>query len=255
MANENRMWGPIPHGFQKRVTDSGILLAVRSDVEPFIEVNLFTNNGAQKMSSFAGREQLRLVRLTNGETALVRAYRHGGLLRNVTRRVFFSWPPRPFRELTITEEIRRRGIATVEIYGACVRPLGGPFYRGWLLTKELEQAQDLWTAFQSGLVQRTGVDAVLAAVAHTLKALHREGVYHVDLNLKNILVRSEPTGITGYIIDFDRAKLILGGLPAPLAQKNLNRLLRSICKLDPQREFVSEAAWRKFLSYYHEHEG
>jgi 3-deoxy-D-manno-octulosonic acid kinase len=253
MASKESSWGPIPQHFKKIVAANGVLLAVRSDVEQLIGVETFmAANGSHKTSSFQGREPLQTVNLNNGESALLRAYRHGGLFRALTRRVFFTWPPRPFRELTITEEIRRRGIATVEVYGACVVPLGGPFYQGWLLTKELKHAQDLWAAFQSGLIRRTGVELVLAVVARTLKILHREGVYHHDLNLKNILVRSESEGIKVYIIDFDRAKLILGSLPIELAHQNLNRLRRSIWKLDPRREFVSETDWRKFLSYYHD---
>jgi tRNA A-37 threonylcarbamoyl transferase component Bud32 len=251
-ANEEAIWGPIPQHFKKIVAENGLLLAVRSDVEKFLGVSTFlAENRSQRMSSFHGREPLRSLSLKNGETALLRGYRHGGLFRALTRGVFFTWPPRPFRELAITEEVRRRGIATVEVYGACVARLGGPFYRGWLVTKELNQARDLWTALESGLVRRTEVELVLAEVARTLKRLHREGVYHGDLNLKNILVRSESGGVKGYIIDFDQAKLTLGGLPAALAQKNLQRLLRSICKLDPRRELFSQTDWKSFLNYYH----
>jgi 3-deoxy-D-manno-octulosonic acid kinase len=254
--NGERIWGPIPRDFAKIAAGKRILLLVRSDVQRLVGLETFVaGSHAQTMSSFQGREPLRLVNLGNGETALIRAYRHGGLFRGLTRKVFFTWPPRPFRELAITEEVRRRGIPTVEVYGACVAQLGGPFYRGWLLTKELKQAQDLWSAFESGLVHTVGVQQVLAAVARTLKALHREGVYHHDLNLKNILVRTESGGVKGYIIDFDQARLILGRLPDGLARKNLNRLLRSVCKLDPQRKQVSETHWNEFLNYYHRYEG
>jgi 3-deoxy-D-manno-octulosonic acid kinase len=251
MANRDWLWGPIPQHFEKIAASNRVFLAVRSDLAKSIDVQTFLpGHSSQVMSSFQGREQLRSVNLKNGETALIRAYRHGGLFRNLTRKVFFTWPPRPFRELAITEEIRRRGIPTVEVYAACVAVLWGPFYRGWLLTKELKQAQDLWTALQTGLVRTVGVELVLAAVARTLKALHREGVYHHDLNLRNILVRAEPDGVKGYIIDLDQAMLNLGILPAPLVRKNLNRLQRSICKLDPHRQFVSETHWQEFLSYY-----
>jgi hypothetical protein len=253
--NGDRIWGPIPQDFVKIAVGKGMLLVLRSDVERLVGVETFVAScPSQTLSSFQGREPLRSVSLGNGETALIRAYRHGGLFRGLTRRIFFTWPPRPFLELAITEEIRRRGIPTVEVYGACVAQLGGPFYHGWLLTKELKEAQDLWTAFESGLVRRVGVEPVLAAVARTLKALHREGVYHRDLNLKNILVRTEADGVKGYIIDFDQARLLLGCLPAGLARRNLNRLLRSVCKLDPKRELVSETHWSDFLNYYHRYE-
>ena len=122
---------------------------------------------------------------------MIRAYRHGGFFRNIATTWFFTWPPRPFRELVLTEELRRRGLRTVEVYAACVNRPAGPFYRGWLITKQLQGAEDLWSAFHSGLIERIGLTAALRAVAGGIRAMHREGVYHADLNLKNILLRVE----------------------------------------------------------------
>jgi serine/threonine protein kinase len=82
--------------------------------------------------------------------------------------------------------------------------------------------------------------------------MHRQGVYHSDLNLKNILVRPEVQAIKSYIIDFDKAKLFLGALPAPLAENNLRRLWRSLSKLDRERKYLSSEDWRRFLEWYHE---
>jgi serine/threonine protein kinase len=83
--------------------------------------------------------------------------------------------------------------------------------------------------------------------------LHREGVYHRDLNLKNILVRCEPDGVRAYIIDFDRAILFVGEVPMTLARRNLGRLLRSVNKLDPKREYFSANDWKRFVASYHGH--
>jgi predicted Ser/Thr protein kinase len=82
--------------------------------------------------------------------------------------------------------------------------------------------------------------------------LHREGVYHRDLNLKNILVRRESAhDVKGYIIDFDKATLFLGEVPVTLVQKNLYRLLRSANKLDAKREYFSDDDWKCFVASYH----
>jgi serine/threonine protein kinase len=89
-------------------------------------------------------------------------------------------------------------------------------------------------------------------VASSLRSLHRQGVYHSDLNLKNILVRAEPAGVKGYIIDFDKAVLFVGELPDPLAKRNLRRLLRSLSKLDPQRQYLTAADWDNLVTWYHE---
>ena len=253
MISEYRVWGRVPPGFIKIVEASGCHLILRGDQERALSAaswhDSVTGEGLQ------GRGQLRRVTLPNGEVALLRRYHHGGAFRRLTGGVFFTWPPRPFRELMITEELRRRGIPTVDVYGACVEPVWGPFYRGWLATRAIPGAQDLWAALQSGFVRAAGEESCLRAVAASVRALHREGVYHDDLNLKNILLCSENRGVTAYIIDFDKAKLVLGGLPARLAKKNLDRVLRSARKLDPARRHLSLARWHEFLHFYYQADG
>ena len=252
MFSENMIWGAIPEGFQKLTDPQGNRLAVRADRQReilFATCLDIESHGAA--ASFYGRGDMRSVQLADGTTALFRRYHHGGLFRSITGKCFFSWPPRPFRELSITEELRRRGVPTVEVYAACVGKIAGPFYRGWLVTRQLEGARDLWAGLQGDFSQGVGIEAILKAVAVAIRRMHREGVYHRDLNLKNILVRSAAAGVESHVIDFDKAILVLGQLPLPLAEKNLARLLRSIGKLDPQRQYFSPAAWDGFLEYYH----
>jgi tRNA A-37 threonylcarbamoyl transferase component Bud32 len=255
MLSEDWAWGRIPQGFKKIADEAGSRLVVRSDRENSISISLCRQRvEGEHTPGFEGREKLRAIRLQNGEIALVRAYRHGGLFRAITGKLFVSWPPRPFRELAITEELRHRGIPTVEVYGACVAKVWGPLYRGWIVTRQLAGAQDLWMALRTGFVRELGTEEVLRAAARSVRMLHRQGVYHRDLNLKNILVHRESGGVRGYIIDFDRAKLLPGDLPSPLAGRNLRRLLRSIRKLDPERKYFSNASWDEFVRYYHEFE-
>jgi hypothetical protein len=256
MAFQNRSWGVIPPGFQRVVDGTGGLMVVREDVANYLTFDECTRPSNEPESDLLvlhGRGRLRSLALPNGETALIRRYQHGGLLRPFTRDVFFSWPPRPFRELAVTEEVRLRGIPTLEVYAACVKRTLGPFYRGWLVTRQLKDAQDLWAAIQNGQFHTLGAARVLQAVANGLRGLHREGVYHRDLNLKNILVRREPDGVKGYIIDFDRAVLFFGTVPPTLARRNLDRLLRSARKLDPTQRYFSAANWKQFVAFYDGH--
>lgn len=252
MLTEAKVWGAIPEGFRKVTAGRGIRLVVREDRANEIDPSVCheANGGAQD-SRHHGRGPLRALRMSDGETALIRGYRHGGLLRALTRAWFASWPPRPFRELAITEELRRRGLRTVEVYAAAVERVYGPLYRGCLVTRELSGAKDLWAALQDPSTDAERLGAVLKASAETIRAMHREGVYHADLNLKNILVRFHAGGAEGYVIDFDRAKLFLGNLPAPLRRKNLDRLRRSARKLDPQRRYLSVGVWNQFLDFYY----
>ena len=249
--SENIIWGAIPEGYQKFTDSHGNRLAVRADHQQEI---LFSTcleiESRGGLVGVFGRGDMHAVKLADGTTALFRRYHHGGVFRSLTGEWFCSWPPRPFRELSITEELRRRGFPTVEVLAAFVEKSRGPFYRGWLISRQLEGAQDVWAALQNGFSERVGIEALLKAVAAAIRRMHREGIYHRDLNLKNILVRSSAVGVESHVIDFDKAILVLGQLPPPLAQKNLNRLLRSIRKLDPQRHYFSVASWDGFLEYY-----
>jgi 3-deoxy-D-manno-octulosonic acid kinase len=253
MSTQHRIWGAAPDGFNRVVAEPGRRLLLRADVSDELQREMYMgSHHSGDLSRFTGRESLRTVSLKNGENALIRTYHHGGLLRWITGKTFFSWPPRPFRELAITEELRRRGVPTVEVYAAGIEITFGPFYRGWLITRELKGSYDLWTALQNGLVRRWTAEKVLRGVASSIKCLHHQGVYHSDLNLKNMLVRAEPSGVNGYIIDFDKAILFLGKLPDRLAEKNLRRLLRSVWKLDPQRQYLTAADWNDLVTWYHE---
>ena len=252
MLPDNLTWGALPTGFIKLTDGNGNRLMVCQERQREIGFDIFLNQlGKTEQSRYAGRGALKSVGLSDGETALVRQYRHGGTFRSLTGTWFFAWPPRPFRELAITEELRRRGVPTVEVFAACVSRGFGPFYHGWFVTKELRGAVDLWSAMQQGLLQRLGEEAAFRAVAASIRAMHRQGVYHSDLNLKNILLRQESIGVASYIIDFDKAKLFLGKLPAEWVKKNLERLLRSARKLDPQRRYFSAAAWQQLIDFYH----
>ncbi len=248
------IWGDTPIGFKRVSSDQIRMTVVRESLEPYLSMDKFIEQkeSGREASPFRGRDRLRFLRLDNGDTALVRAYRHGGVLRHLTGDFFFTWPPRPFREMILTEEVRRRGVPTVEIFAACVERIWGPFYRGWLITRELRGADDLWAALQSDLYGETAGRFLLQAVAQSLRKMHRQGVYHGDLNLKNILVRREAEEIRSYIIDFDKARFFPHEVPPESAQKNMSRLLRSVCKLDPHRRHLSEKDWDLLIRFYQE---
>lgn len=248
---ESWLWGPTPEGFKKVSWHGGPLMLIQGWMDGRELASWFLAPEKERGESgrLYGRGVLRRVDIGGGGAALIRTYRHGGLLRRLTGEVFFTWPARPFSELLVTEQIRRGGIPTVEILAAVVARIWGPFYRGWLVTREIRGARDLWSALQDGISQQT-VRLLLKAVAWAVRRMHGEGIFHADLNLKNILVRMEDGKIGVYIIDFDKARLYPGGIPSPLINRNLNRLLRSVQKLDSRRQYFSEEDWIAFKEYY-----
>jgi 3-deoxy-D-manno-octulosonic acid kinase len=208
------------------------------------------NETVPQGSQLRGRGNIRSIGLTGGETALVRRYRRGGMARLVTSDLFFTWPPRPFAELKVTETARQRGVPTPEVLAACVERVWGPFYRGWLVTRQLDGAEDLWAALQRRAFGTGEKNELIRSVALAVRKMHREGIDHPDLNLKNILIRSDAQRIQCYVIDFDKAKLCPREVSPRRAANNLRRLLRSLAKLDSGRNYLTHDDWEIFLNSY-----
>jgi tRNA A-37 threonylcarbamoyl transferase component Bud32 len=134
--------------------------------------------------------------------------------------------------MTITEKIRTHGVPTVQVVAAIRHRSWGPFYRGELITKDIPGARDL-VSFMSGFgahsARRTRAMRHEAArqAGKTVRFMHDRGIYHGDLNLKNLLIRTghhrEPEV---YIIDFDRSK-VRDSLTIQQRMQNILRLNRS----------------------------
>ena len=155
------------------------------------------------------------------------------------------------------DRLAASGFTAPEPLGA-VWERNGIWLRGALATREIE-AEDLAHAVRKSgslpteLLRRTG---------ETLRQMHELGVYHADLNARNILL-----GRNGvYVIDFDNARDLMcgprghggqNGLSAMACARNLLRLRRSIDKLGlPARVFdlicegygtASLPAWLDYL--------
>jgi Lipopolysaccharide kinase (Kdo/WaaP) family len=249
------LWGKTPEGFKRIAAKRGKMIVARRGLEEYFVGKSFSGGAeASGVTPFQGRGRLTSIVLPDGASALVRSYRRGGMVRYLTRDLFCTWPPRPFVELAATEHARHRSISTLEVVAACVERSWGPFYRGWFVTRELTGSKDLWTTLREGNYTAAEKTALLKAVAERIRWMHLQGVYHPDLNLKNLLVRKERSDIQVYIIDFDKARLFPGAVSGRNAGKNLERLYRSARKLDPHGRWLSEEEWTLFGSFYYEAE-
>ncbi len=184
----------------------------------------------------AGRNACRVICLdgTPHHRFVVRHYAHGGLLRRIMGDHFVG-RSRPFREMELTEEIRRLDIPTIHVVAAFQHRSWGPFYRGDLVTEEIPRSRDL-VSFFSGLSQNSSNQEialrrdVARQAGHVVRAMHDRGVFHGDLNLKNFLIQTSDAGDSRILmIDFDRSK-ILKRLSVGMRMKNLIRLNRSVEK-------------------------
>jgi tRNA A-37 threonylcarbamoyl transferase component Bud32 len=159
--------------------------------------------------------------------------------------------------MTMTEEIRRRGIPTAQVVAAlCHRSLW-PFYSGDLITKEIVGAKDLVSFLvdlgRVPLDERRALRRDIAQQAgRAVRFMHDGGVYHGDLNLRNLLVQTKQDGTSAvYIIDFDRSS-IRDRLSINDRLKNLLRLNRSVEKWKTKGVAISYTDKARFFRTYAE---
>ena len=183
--------------------------------------------------SYHGRTPCKSIfvkNLDNG-SLVVRDYWHGGLFGTVLKDIFWQGL-RPIKELLICEGACEKGIRTIEIVAIVKNRVLGPFYKSKLISREIKDSFDLMEFLlrfdnQTFLAKKK---EIISKVAQAIKVMHDAGIYHADLNLKNILLQTSNSGeFVVYIIDLDKSRefkeLIL-----KRRMKNLMRLDRSLEK-------------------------
>jgi tRNA A-37 threonylcarbamoyl transferase component Bud32 len=168
-----------------------------------------------------------------GETcAVVRHYRRGGFLGPFLRDTYLC-RGRFLEEVRVSEWARSHGVPTAEVLVMRSQRTGLGFHRGDLITREIEGSQDM-DRYLGALREEEPYHLArrkeaVRSVALLVQGMHRAGLYHADLNLKNIVIRFTEQGVNSYVIDLDRARVIRP-LRSRLRIRNLLRLYRSLDK-------------------------
>ena len=231
----------LPRGFVALKTPAGWMVIRRDADERLIGalVEAAPDSVAGTPIATGGRGGAFLVALDSERRAVLRWYRRGGALRRLLRDRYFGWRPRPIIELVLTEEARRRGVATADVLGVRVDRLGFGFYRGVIVTRAIENALTLAEVLQRPLPAHERA-AVLDAVAAAIRTMHERGVHHRDLNVANVLIARDRGGVIVHLIDFDRAQ-VRREVPRHVRRRALHRLDRSLAKLNRAGTVVSKA--------------
>jgi len=196
------------------------------------------------------------IQESTGKRMVAKQCLRGGLLRFINKDIFWGGR-RPFREMIANEHMLTRGIKTTEIIAAAHYKVFGPLYRTYLFSLEIPECIDLITVFDS-LPQKTPHQRLeekallLEAVARAFVTMHRGGIYHRDLHLKNILIQKNHGGGTPaiFIIDFDKA-VFKKFLTPKEKLKNLLRFNRSLEKYKVQGGSITRGdQCRLFREYF-----
>ena len=208
---------------------------------------------------FTGRKQLISIPLTENagsKRIVIRQYAHGGFFRKITRDIFFTWLSRPIRELIVSEKAREKNIPTPKILAAITETIFFPFYKAYLITDEIPDSMDA----QNYLKEVKNVDShsrvrdksyLIEKAAKVIRKMHEAGIYHADLNLKNILIGNLREGEKKiYLLDFDKA-IVQKKLSERQKRRNLLRLNRSVNKFNRKELLLTNKDKLFFLNTYY----
>jgi hypothetical protein len=176
------------------------------------------------------------LKLADGYELFVRLNRRGGLARLFSQNLYLGMRGRPLRELVVATEALRRGIPVNEPVGAMVERVAPIVYRGAFLTRALT-GMTLWEFVRTDDDPHVRMH-VIERARQAIDRMHREGLFHADLNLHNLFVTKSGERFVVVILDLDKARLLQRPLSAPTRERNLARLRRSARKLDPDGHYL-----------------
>lgn len=175
--------------------------------------------------------------------AVLRQYLRGGFVSRFSRDryLYLGYPrSRPVAEANLLARLFNLGLPVPEVLGAlCQRR--GLIYSGALLTSRISEAVPLADLLGDFSHEYSMWFAIGVCIRH----FHDQGVWHADLNVRNILIDGQKRV---WLIDFDRARMLQAGHRALAG--NLQRLQRSVRKEGLISAAQLEACWSQLMLGY-----
>jgi tRNA A-37 threonylcarbamoyl transferase component Bud32 len=172
------------------------------------------------------------------EDVILKTYKRGGISASFLPDIFND-PRRPLNELGLTEKARKDGVLVPEILGIQIKWITAFLFRAKIIYKIIPDTITLedyiifllknYMDKRHELYQRKR--NLIKSLSQIISELHEIGIYHNDLNIRNILIRyTEKEIIQPYIIDLDKA-IYMHPLSFNKRADNLIRLNRSLEKM------------------------
>lgn len=213
---------------------------IAAPMSQFFERDHWSQSNAL-VSSAQGRGAVCIFRYQNHDYVL-RHYRRGGWMAKFSADRYL-WnglsQTRAWREWYLLAEMHQHGLPVPRPVAARVQR-HGLYYSADLITERLANVEPLADC----LMQRALSEAQWRAIGGTIRRFHDAGIYHADLNARNILLDDAERV---FLVDFDK-----GEKRAPATgwqQENLQRLYRSLNKFKSAvAEFHFEETAIKWLN-------
>lgn len=205
--------------------EGGSVIRYDSAVFDVLEPGLFEVAWLQSNGHLAGhsrgRSQAHFFEYS-GRQKVLRHFRRGGLIGRINRDLYLNLGverSRAMQEFALLGWMRGKALPVPRPVAARYAPVG-LFYRADIITERIPEARPLAEALRD---KRLPAE-VWRAVGRVVRRLHDHGVYHSDLNCRNILLDDQQAA---WVIDFDKCER---RAPGDWAQGNLDRLERSLRK-------------------------
>ena len=180
---------------------------------------------------------------------VLRQFLRGGWVAGLSRQSYFFTTverSRPFREYHLLAALFGKGLPVPRPVAALCEH-HGITSTGAIMTARIASAQTLADVLPGNNGGEVPVEGLWARIGSCIRRFHDAGVWHADLNARNILLDG---GQQVFLIDFDRARFTPG--KAVSGQGNLNRLKRSLVKLWPTEQLPAlQPAWIQLEVGYH----
>ena len=226
---------------------NGTVIRFDASVLKTLDPNLFDPSWlcSQKFweGSTHGRSQAHFFHYT-GIDMVLRHFHRGGLVGRLNRDLYLrvgAPRSRAIRECDLLADMHVQGLPVPLPVAARYVPFG-PFYRADIITQRIPHADTL----QDVISERALSDQMWTAIGASVRNLHNHGVFHSDLNCRNIMIDADERV---WFIDFDKCEK---RAPGAWKQANLDRLNRSLAKTAAGSENVHwhDAKWADFLVGY-----
>ncbi|KZN48391.1 3-deoxy-D-manno-octulosonic acid kinase [Pseudoalteromonas luteoviolacea] len=175
------------------------------------------------VTSKQGRAAAWFINYHEDKIAVLKHYWRGGLAGKLLSDQYLYTgleKTRVYQEFKLLSELHALNLPVPKPVAAYVQVKLG-IYRADIITEAVRGAQSLCEMLQ----HQPASEQALTSVGRTIAQFHREGVYHDDLNINNILF--DQTGQV-YLIDFDKGAI--RAQDKQWQQANIDRLNRSFKK-------------------------
>jgi 3-deoxy-D-manno-octulosonic acid kinase len=181
--------------------------------------------------------------------AVLRQYLRGGWVAKFSRQSYFFTSvlrSRPLREFRLLSALYELDLPVPRPIAAMCQHHGF-ISTGKIMTARILSAQTLADTLPGRTRNSDTVDDLWEKVGKCIRRFHDAGVWHADLNARNILLDKQSQV---FLIDFDRARFRPGS--AVKGEGNLHRLERSLAKQWPKEEMPAmRSAWTQLKTGYY----